>query len=77
MVMEDIVNKYSLYIYGAIKNMSKGMLENEDIEELVTDTFFILWKNKDRFIQRKRYKTVFNRYCKKSNKRMSKKEKIQ
>ena len=43
--LEKIINEYSGYIYTIIKNMAKEYLSNEDVEEIISDTFFILWKN--------------------------------
>lgn len=45
--LEKIIDEYSGYIYKIIKNMTSS-LSNEDIEEIVTDTFFILWKNREK-----------------------------
>ena len=46
--LEKIIDEYSGYIYKIIKNMSNKYLSSEDIEEIVSDTFFILWKNKEK-----------------------------
>lgn len=46
--LEKIVDEYSGYVYTIIKNMAKEYLSDEDIEEIVSDTFFILWKNTDK-----------------------------
>lgn len=43
--IEKIIKDYSGYIYTIIKNNSKNYFSEEDIEEIVSDTFFILWKN--------------------------------
>lgn len=44
--LEQIIEEYSKYVYKIIKNMAN--LSEEDTEEIVADTFFILWKNKDK-----------------------------
>ena len=31
-----------------LKNNSKGFLKNEDIEEIVSDTFLTIWHNKNK-----------------------------
>lgn len=49
MNLEEIINKYTNYIYTTITNMSQGNLSSEDIEEIISDTFFIFWKNKEKF----------------------------
>ena len=42
--IEKIINDYSTFLYKNIKNHSYNLV-NEDIEEIITDTFFVLWKN--------------------------------
>lgn len=42
--IEKIINDYSGLLYKVIKNNSYN-LPDEDIEEIITDTFFVLWKN--------------------------------
>ena len=46
--LEKIVDEYSAYIYKIIRNVANDYLSSEDMEEIVTDTFFILWKNQDK-----------------------------
>ena len=46
---EKIVNKYTNYLYTTVTNMSYGNLSSEDIEEIISDVFFIFWKNKKKF----------------------------
>lgn len=43
--IEKIYNDFYSYVYTIIINKSKGNLKDEDIEEIISDTFFILWKN--------------------------------
>lgn len=43
--IEQIINDYSGYIYTIIKNVSNQEFKKEDIEEMISDTFFVLWKN--------------------------------
>lgn len=43
--IEQIINDYSGYIYTIIKNISNQEFTQEDIEEMISDTFFVLWKN--------------------------------
>ena len=43
--IEKIVNDYSGYVYTIVQNLSKINLKQEDIEEIISDVFFILWKN--------------------------------
>lgn len=43
--IEKIISEYSGYLYTVIKNMTNVKLKEEDIEEMIVDAFFILWKN--------------------------------
>jgi RNA polymerase sigma-70 factor (ECF subfamily) len=45
--LKQIVQDYSGYIFIIIKNMAKDFLNNEDIEELISDVLLVVWKNKD------------------------------
>lgn len=51
--LEKIVAEYSGYVYKIIKNMAGQFLTNEDVEEITSDTFFILWKNKEKLDEEK------------------------
>ena len=51
--LEKIVDEYSAYIYKIIRNTTNEYLSNEDIEEIVTDAFFILWKNQNKLDEEK------------------------
>lgn len=42
--IEKIVAEYSGYVYTVIKNLTNQNMSNEDIEEIIADTFFIFWK---------------------------------
>lgn len=44
--IEQIVKEYSGYIYKIVDN-SISFFTNEDIEEIISDTFFVLWKNRE------------------------------
>ncbi len=46
--LENIINEYSTYARKIVKNKTMAFLTNEDKEEILSDTFFILWKNKDK-----------------------------
>ena len=46
--LEKIIDEYSGYIYTIIQNMSANIFNQEDIEEIISDTFFILWKNRNK-----------------------------
>lgn len=44
--IEQVIKDYSGYVYTAIINIA-GNLSDEDIEEILSDVFFIFWKKKD------------------------------
>ena len=46
--LEKIINDYSSYIATIINNMARENLNNEDKEEIASEVFFILWKNKNK-----------------------------
>jgi len=54
MNLEEIINKYTNYLHTIITNMSKGILSNEDIEEIISDVFVVFWQNKDKFDKNKK-----------------------
>ena len=43
--IEKLVNEYSGYVYTIINNIVNQNLTNEDIEEIISDAFFVIWKN--------------------------------
>lgn len=45
--IEKILEDYSPYIKKIINNMVNGNLSSEDKEEILIDTIFVLWKNRD------------------------------
>ena len=46
--LEKIINEYSSYTATIIDNMARNSLKDEDKEEIVSEVFFILWKNKNK-----------------------------
>ena len=50
--LEKIIEDYTSYVYKIIRNMA--ILSEEDTEEIVSDTFFILWKNKEKLDEEKK-----------------------
>lgn len=44
--LQRIVNDYTNYVFMIIKNMTKELLTNEDMEEIISDVFLAIWKNK-------------------------------
>lgn len=51
--LEKIIEEYSGYVYKIIKNMASSHLSDEDVEEIISDTFFILWKNREKLDKEK------------------------
>lgn len=45
--LDELVNNFSPYVKTIINNMAGEQLELEDKEEVFSDVFFILWKNRD------------------------------
>ena len=52
--LEKIIKDYSNYINTIINNMAKLNLNDEDKEEIVSEVFFILWRNKYKLDYNKR-----------------------
>ena len=46
--LEKIVDEYSGYVHKVVKNMVGKNITEEDEEEIIADTFFILWKNTEK-----------------------------
>ena len=46
--LEKVIKDYSNYVHKIVKNSAIHFLSNEDIEEIISDTFVILWKNKEK-----------------------------
>lgn len=46
--LERIVKEFTPYAQTIINNAVNDKLSYEDKEEIITDTFFILWKNQDK-----------------------------
>ncbi|MBR2724666.1 MAG: sigma-70 family RNA polymerase sigma factor [Ruminococcus sp.] len=49
----SIIDKYSHLVATVAFNISKGSLTKEDIEEIASDVFVLLWKNSDKVQQGK------------------------
>jgi len=46
--IDVIIEEYTGYVFKIITNISNGILTKQDIEEIVSDTFYLFWKNQDR-----------------------------
>lgn len=55
-ILEDTINKYSKYLQTVVLNSGGSNLQAEDIEEIIADTFFVFWKNKEKFDSTKEVK---------------------
>lgn len=44
--LEQIVKEYTNYLYVIIKNISNEAFSQEDIEEIIQETFFVIWFNR-------------------------------
>lgn len=45
--LDEIVDEFTPYVKKVIDNMAGNNLSYEDKEEILTDTFFVLWKNRN------------------------------
>ncbi len=63
--LKQIVDDYSNYIYTIIKNMTNGLLKEEDVEELISDVLLAVWKNKRKNRKKLRIETLYCWYNKK------------
>ena len=43
--IDELINQYYGYVYIIVKNFKSIILSNEDMEEIISDTFFAIWKN--------------------------------
>ena len=46
--IEKIINDYSGYLLKVVSNICGNYLTQEDIDEIILDVFYILWKNKEK-----------------------------
>ena len=51
--LEVVIDEYSGYVYKIIENMAIQYLSKEDIEEIMSDTFVVLWKNRSKLDKNK------------------------
>lgn len=74
--IENIYNNFYHYVYTIAINLAKGYLQQEDIEEIISDTFLVLWKNRNRLEDDKKIKPYIAGITKKLIKEKSRKRKI-
>lgn len=46
--LEKLIEDFGGYVFTIIENMVGKALSIEDKEEIISDTFFVIWKNKDK-----------------------------
>lgn len=51
--IERIIDEYTPYVYKIIQNMSYNKFSNQDIEEIISDTFLVIWNNKQKIDENK------------------------
>lgn len=62
--MEIIIEEYSHYVYTVIQNITINQLNHEDIEDIMSEVFFLLWKNQSHIeINMKGYLATIARTC--------------
>lgn len=62
--IEIIIEKYSNYIYKIIDNIIDNKLNYQDKEEIMSDTFYLLWKNQNKIKTNiKSYLSTIARNC--------------
>lgn len=50
---EEVVDRYKSYVGAIVKSRIKSIMNQEDIEEVVADVFFALWKQCDKLDTKK------------------------
>jgi RNA polymerase sigma-70 factor, ECF subfamily len=50
---EEAIEEYKNYVGAVVKNRISAAMSNEDVEEVVADVFFTLWKQSDKLDSRK------------------------
>lgn len=62
--IEKLIEKYSNYIYKIIDNIIGNKLNYQDKEEIMSDTFYLLWKNQNKIKTNiKSYLSTIARNC--------------
>ena len=46
--IEEIITQYTGYLFKVIQNKCGNHLASEDIEEIILDVFFAIWKNREK-----------------------------
>ena len=62
--IEVIIKEYSNYVFKIVDNTIGNSLSYEDKEEIVSDSFYLLWKNQDKIKENlKSYLSVIAKNC--------------
>lgn len=62
--IESIINEYTAYVYKIVENIVGDSLVYQDKEEIVADTFYLLWKNQEKISTNlKSYLSAIARNC--------------
>lgn len=73
--LDEFINEYSAYVYKIIDNVVGETLSYEDKEEILSDTFYLFWKNQEKVnTSRKSYLGTIARNCSYLRLRKEKKE---
>lgn len=54
--IEKVYSNFYGYVYTITVNTVKKYLQEEDIEEIISDTFFVLWKNRNKLDEDRKIK---------------------
>ncbi len=54
--IEKVYRNFYGYVYTITANTVKEYLQEEDIEEIISDTFFVLWKNRNKLDEDRKIK---------------------
>lgn len=46
--LETIIDEYANYVFKIVDNIIGNTLSYQDKEEIVSDTFYLLWKNQEK-----------------------------
>lgn len=46
--LETIIDEYANYVFKIVDNIIGNILSYQDKEEIVSDTFYLLWKNQEK-----------------------------
>ena len=65
---DTLFKEYNAYVFKIVINESNNKLTKEDIEEVVSDSFFLLWKNYGKITNEKKVKSYLAQIAKNTTK---------